>query len=87
MPPSKKTRPAASASVPPSKTSHLFSARKPNERSPLTHERVAADIEAFRKGGGKIEVLGVTRTLLRVGVEPGDSAPAMPAKPGPARRR
>ena len=49
---------------PPSKTSHLFSARKPNERAPITHERVAEDIEAFRKAGGKIEVLGVTRAAL-----------------------
>lgn len=88
MPPSKKATPAATpASVPPSKTSHLFSARKPNERAPVTHERIAADIEAFRKAGGKIEVLGVTRSLLRVGVEAGDPAPAMPAKPAPTRRR
>jgi len=88
MPPSKKTTPAATpAAVPPSKTSHLFSSRKPNERAPVTHERIAADIEAFRKAGGKIEVLGVTRSLLRVGVEPGDPAPSMPAKPAPTRRR
>jgi hypothetical protein len=88
MPPSKKATPAtAPASVPPSKTSHLFSARKPNQRAPVTHVRVAEDIEAFRKVGGKIEVLGVTRSLLRVGIEPGDPAPAMPAKPAPTRRR
>ena len=88
MPSSKKTpSAAASASVPPSKTSHLFPTRKANERSLVTHERVAADIEAFRKAGGKIEVLGVTRSLLRVGIEPGDAAPAMPAKPAPTRRR
>ena len=88
MPPLKKTSHAAApASVPPSKTSHLFSARKPNERAPITHERVAADIEAFRKAGGKIEVLGVTRSLLRVGAEPGDPAPSQPAKPVATRRR
>jgi hypothetical protein len=88
MPPSKKATPAtAPASVPPSKTSHLFSARKPNERAPLTHERVAEDIEAFRKVGGKIEVLGVTRSLLRIGAEPGDPAPSLPAKPAPTRHR
>ena len=87
--PRKKPRPAGTTPPPiaPSKTSHLFSARKPNERAPITHERVAEDIEAFRKAGGKIEVLGVTRSLLRVGIEPGDAAPAMPAKPAPTRRR
>ena len=79
MPPLKKTSHAAApASVPPSKTSHLFSARKPNERAPITHERVAEDIEAFRKAGGKIEVLGVTRTLTKID---GDESPPAPAKP------
>jgi hypothetical protein len=74
--------------VPPSKASHPFSPRKANDRSPPTHERVAADIDAFRKAGGKIEVLGVTRTLLRVGTEAGEPA-SSPAKalPSPTRRR
>ena len=48
---------------------------------------VAAAIEAFRTAGGKIEVLGVTRSLLRVGAEPGDPAPSLPAKPVATRRR
>ena len=88
MPPSKKTTPAATpAAVPPSKTSHLFSARKPNERAPITHERVAEDIEAFRKAGGKIEVLGVTRTLQRIGADANaDEAPSAPARPGVTRK-
>lgn len=43
--------------------------RKGNVRTPMTHEGIAADIEAFRDGGGKIEVLGVTRTLLRIDAE------------------
>jgi hypothetical protein len=30
---------------------------------PLTSERIAADLEAFRAGGGRIEVLGITRVL------------------------
>ena len=30
--------------VPPSKTSHLFSPRKPTERNSITHERIAADL-------------------------------------------
>jgi len=41
-------------------------ARKSGTRTPMTHEGIAADIEAFRGAGGKIEVLGVTRTLLRI---------------------
>lgn len=68
------------------KTAHLFASRKPGARAPLTHESIAADIETFRNGGGKIEVLGVTRSLLRVG-KPGDPAPSLPAKPAPTRRR
>ena len=82
MPSSKKTPSAtASASVPPSKTSHLFPTRKANERSLVTHERVAADIEAFRKAGGKIEVLGVTRSLKKIGPDADDAPPSSPAKP------
>ena len=88
MPPRKpKTPTATTPVVPPSKTSHLFSPRKANERSPVTHERVAADIEAFREAGGRIEVLGVTRSLLRIGAEPGDPAPSQPAKTAPNRHR
>jgi hypothetical protein len=88
MPPPKKARPAATpASVPPSKTSHLFTSRKPNERAPATHERIAEDIEAFRKAGGKIEVLGVTRSLLRIDAAPDAPAPSPPAKRVPPRRR
>jgi hypothetical protein len=72
----------------PSKTSHLFGSRKSDERAPATHERIAADIEAFRKRGGKIEVLGVTRSLLRVGAQPGDAPPAAVApKPTPNKPR
>lgn len=43
--------------------------RKGNIRTPMTHDAIAADIAAFRDGGGKIEVLGVTRTLLRIDTE------------------
>lgn len=90
MPPRKpKTRADTAPIVPPSKTSHLFSPRKAGERDPATHERIAADLEAFRKAGGKIEVLGVTRTLLRAGL-PDAAEPASPpakAPPSPTRRR
>ena len=80
MPPSKKTTPAATpAAVPPSKTSHLFSPRKPAERNAITHERIAADLEAFYKSGGEIEVLGVTRSLKKIDGD--DTSPPAPAKP------
>ncbi|MET1023599.1 MAG: hypothetical protein ABWX87_04750 [Pseudoxanthomonas sp.] len=32
----------------------------------LTHERLQADLEAFRKAGGRVEVLGNTRVLKKV---------------------
>jgi 2-C-methyl-D-erythritol 4-phosphate cytidylyltransferase len=57
MPRTKKLHPVAVTS------------RKANARPPVTHEAIAADIEAFRGAGGKIEVLGVTRTLLRIDTE------------------
>ena len=64
--------------VPPSKTSHLFSPRKPTERNSITHERIAADLEAFYRSGGEIEVLGVTRSLKKI--DGGEAAPLAPAK-------
>lgn len=80
--PAPATAPAAVATaVPPSKTSHLFSPRKPTERNAITHERIAADLEAFRKAGGEIEVLGVTRSLKKIDGGGDDTPPPAPAKP------
>ena len=68
---------AKKPALPPSNTSHLFGGRKPNDRgASVTSARIADDLAEFRKSGGRIEVLGVTRTLMKVGVEP-----APPAKP------
>ena len=44
------------------------------------HERIAADLDAFHKAGGKIEVLGVTRSLKKIDGDDGSPPPA-PAKP------
>lgn len=80
--PKKPAVPApAPPAVPPSKTTQLFAQHKPAERNAITHERIAADLEAFRKAGGRIEVLGVTRTLKKI--DPGaDATPQpVPAKP------
>ena len=83
--PKKPAAPApASSAVPPSKTTHLFASRKPNERNAITHERIAADIEAFRKAGGRIEVLGVTRALKKI--DPEAEAAPQPAAPAKPRR-
>lgn len=58
-------------------TSHP-AVRKPGKvPPPTTREHIAADIAAFRAAGGQIEVLGVTRTLLRIDAE------AEPAPPAP----
>jgi hypothetical protein len=73
-------------SLPPSKTSHLFQGRKPVERGgPLTRERLAEHMEAFRKAGGAIEVLGTTRSLQRIG-EPAAAPATAPAAPAPTRK-
>lgn len=52
----------------PGSTSHLYASRKSGQRgAQFTSERIAADMAAFRKAGGKIEKLGDTRTLQRIG--------------------
>ena len=81
MPRSKKDPPAAS------KTTHLFGPRKARERTDVTHESLDADIAAFRKAGGRIEVLGVTRSLLRIGADGDEASPPVPANPSPTRSR
>lgn len=51
----------------------------------LTSEQIADHLAAFRRAGGTVEVLGVTRTLKAIG----DAAPAPEpaAKPAPRSRR
>ncbi|MDR7193217.1 hypothetical protein [Luteimonas terrae] len=72
-------------SPPQSDTRHLFAgARKPNERgASLTSDRIADDLASFRKSGGKIEVLGNTRTLTRID---GPAVPP-PVEAAPRKRR
>ena len=89
MPSPKKPHPAGASppAIAPSKTSHLFAPRKANDRTPMTREAIEADMEAFRQSGGKIEVLGVTRSLHRIDADPDSAAPAAPAKPTSSRNR
>ena len=53
------------------RTSSKIAASKPrasDTSAPLTHERIQADLAAFRKAGGRIEKLGNTRVLTKVEV-------------------
>jgi hypothetical protein len=82
-------KPSAGTPTGPSKTSHLFGSRKPGDRAAgVTSESISADLDAFQDGGGRIEVLGTTRTLSRIGQPAGEAAPApAPAPSKPARGR
>ncbi len=52
----------------------------------LTREAIAADLDTFRQAGGKIEVLGITRTLQKIGQDAGAQPPtADPAAAKPRR--
>lgn len=61
-----------------------FRRKEPDSRS-LTSERIADDIQAFRKAGGHIEVLGVTRVLTKLGSD--EVSHTTPARPAPGSRR
>lgn len=85
--PSKPARSPATEAPKPTATSHLFQARKPPERGHgLTHEHIAEHLEAFRRAGGMIEVLGTTRALTRIGVDATDAPTPQPANPAPRTR-
>ena len=63
--------------------------RKPaqtaGDGSHLTHERIADDLKAFRKRGGRIEVLGNT-PLRSVASSPFRSQPEQRKPPTPIKR-
>lgn len=85
MPGSKKTAATHPPQGKPSKTSHLFASNKTSVRGPITRERLAADLEDFRRAGGRIEVLGITRSLHRIDADANaDAAPAPAPKTAPS---
>lgn len=85
--PRKATESQPQQPLPATKTSHLFQGRKPAERGgTLTRERIAEHMDAFRKAGGKIEVLGTTRALQRIGL-PAEAEPAPVVAPAAGRAR
>ena len=69
----------AKTATPAAKTNRAFPARKGGQTGGLTRERIAADLDAFRRAGGKIEVLGVTQALKKI--TPDEAAPP----PAPAK--
>lgn len=64
-----------------------FRQKEPDSRL-LTSERIANDLSNFQKSGGRIEVLGVTQVLKKLG-EAGsapDAPTPTPVRPGAGRR-
>lgn len=75
---------ASPAAQPPTK----WPARKSSERgATLTHERLDEQLEAFRKAGGKIEVLGTTRSLRNIDVPQETKSASSVAASAPKRSR
>jgi ribosomal 50S subunit-associated protein YjgA (DUF615 family) len=71
-------------------TTHLFEQRKEDKRKTLTHEQIANDLAAFKRLGGKIEVLGNTAMLrtIPISATQGAVAPTPPkAAAKPAAKR
>lgn len=68
--PASTPAPAASTAAPStaakSGTGDIFRKPKEDKRSALTHEKIADDLVAFQRAGGKIEVLGNTQTLKSI---------------------
>lgn len=84
MPRPKVPPDSASPTVEPSGATRL-SARRQAKAPTLTHQRIASDLAAFKKAGGKIEVLGVTKTLKHVDADSA-SHPPRPANAPRSRR-
>lgn len=71
---------------PAARTRTRSSGRKNDRGASLTSERIAADLAAFRKGGGKIEVLGNTKVFKNLGPMASASKTAK-AKKAAAKKR
>ncbi len=65
--------------------SRVFARRSSGERGALTSDAIAADMEAFRRAGGTIEIMGTTNTLLKIGQV--SAATSSPAKTDKSRVR
>ena len=59
-------------------TTRHFEQRKDDKRKTLTHEQIATDLDAFKRAGGKIEVLGNTLTLRTIPISTRQDGTAAP---------
>jgi hypothetical protein len=64
--------------APTSASFDVFRKPKDERRTALTHEKIADDLAAFQRSGGKIEVLGTTYTLKSI-------PPSIPASVAPVQ--
>lgn len=77
----------AKAVIAPTSTSHLFarqSKAKDQSRS-MTSETIADDLQAFRKQGGRVEVLGTTPLRMHVNVTTSRKTATTKADASPAK--
>ncbi|MFC0679664.1 hypothetical protein ACFFGH_17640 [Lysobacter korlensis] len=65
-------------------SANVFRGNKPDARN-LTSEQIADHLAAFQRSGGKVEVLGITRTLKHVLPVAAEAVPA--AAPAPAKKK
>jgi hypothetical protein len=77
--PATKSNTATTTTTPTASTTFdVFRKPKDERRTALTHEKIADDLVAFQRAGGKIEVLGTTYTLKSI---PPSAVPVADAAP------
>ena len=64
--PASSNQTATTAAPAASATFDVFRKPKDERKTALTHEKIADDLAAFQRAGGKIEVLGTTYTLKSI---------------------
>lgn len=73
--------------TPPVRATTTPFAPKRKDGTGVTHERIEADPERFRKAGGHIEVLATTRAPAPAPVVPAGDAPSPDTAPPPVKRK
>ena len=80
--------PATGGTTPPARETPATTRGRPTAEATrrLTSERIADDLSAFYEGGGRIEVLEITRPRDASDVHPAPSTPVAPPRQ-PTRRK